>query len=81
MITIPSDGHLTHMEYISRIDSKRQQSEIINNLCARIEQLCHESGLLVATNSTHNAECPVCAAQLHVDYDADLTMFIVETAK
>lgn len=56
--------HLTDPEFLLRLDDARHQSPIIGELCRRMEYLLRQEPTAAAY-----AECPVCQANIRVDYD------------
>jgi hypothetical protein len=67
---------LTDEEFIRHMDEKASFSPIIAELVRRLEHQItaghsHE-------HANHRAECPVCAAPLHVEYDEGNALFQVK---
>lgn len=66
---------LTNSELLRVVADKRVHSPVIDELCKRLEQATANDDL---ADAKHDAECPVCAATLHVAYDADNNAFTAE---
>ena len=64
-------NHFSNTELISLFEEKAQSSEIIMELCKRLET--NENKM--PTNTNCDVECPVCEAKLIVDYDENNLMF------
>lgn len=64
-MTHTSYHNYTDTELLSLFESKRQHSEVISELCQRLEEF--------VTNEArkYRAECPVCSASLEVGFDDD----------
>lgn len=56
----------TDSELLSLVDDKRQHSELINELCERLEK---RSATQVKEDADHRVTCPVCEATLEAGYD------------
>lgn len=69
--------HLTDSELLNLIDSKRQYSSIIDELCKRIENL--ELDIPDTINS--NVQCPICACSLKISLKETNDSFHVEINK
>jgi len=67
-------NNLTNAEILRMFDDKRSKSPVIDVLCKRLEQVEQES---IREDAEHTAECPICAAALHTDYDHAQGKFIV----
>lgn len=63
---------MSDQELLVALDDKRPHSPILNLLLERIEA---GLGVQVMANANHRVECPVCMAQLEVDYDEGNTLF------
>lgn len=73
-------SHLSLKELLNIVDSKRQHSPIIDELCNRIENFKEqdtetEGDLIQLKNTieetTHTANCPVCDAQLKMKFSIE----------
>jgi len=64
-------NHFSDTELISLFEEKAQSSEIIMELCKRLE--AKENKLPANTNC--DVECPVCEADFIVDYDENNMLF------
>lgn len=65
-------SNYTDSELLSLVDDKRQHSELINELCERLEK---RSGAQVKEDANRRVTCPVCEAALEADYDEGNGMF------
>lgn len=53
----------TDVELLLEFDRKRQHSEVIDELCQRLEEFVDNGA------KQYRAECPVCSAALDVSFD------------
>lgn len=65
-------SNYTDSELLSLVDDKRQHSELINELCERLEK---RSATQVKEDDNHRVTCPVCEAALEAGYDEGNDIF------
>lgn len=80
-MSVISEGalsRLTDEELLSHVDDRRHLSPIIAELAKRLEALLESDR---RDDYNNRAECPVCQATLHVDFDQANNLFNVKPWK
>ena len=70
-------SHFSDSEFVSLLDEKAQSSEIILELCQRLDKM----NARLHPNTNCEVECPVCEAPLTVELDEENLMFELELRK
>jgi hypothetical protein len=65
----------TTEELLRLVDDKRTRSPLIDELCTRLEASADEAVDQVKEDTSHEAPCPICAAELVVAYDVAANKF------
>jgi hypothetical protein len=71
--------HLTDEEFVNYMDAKVGFSPIIDELVRRLQH--HINANRAHEDANHRAECPVCAAPLHIEYDESNALFEVKVER
>lgn len=75
-------NNLSHDEFLNLLEHKdRSGSELMSELISRYKALIGLGVSVVKSTANHRAECPVCEADLSVDYDDENDLFEVKVHK
>jgi hypothetical protein len=78
-MAITKYASFSNEELLSQLDAKRQHSQIIDELCSRLEKV--SSGTLIVDGANKAVRCPVCEAELLADYDGHRDRYELEVAQ
>lgn len=70
--------HLADEEFLNMMDDKMHKSPILAEFARRLNGKIENAP---SNETNHRAECPVCMASLHVEYDAGNDLFEVKYDK